>query len=357
MDFIKITKRDNLPRKKEILITIFAVLLSIVFAGLILLAFGLNPFHIFKEILLGSVGTELRMKQTIVKAVPLIITSMGIIVAFKMKFWNIGAEGQITMGALGASWVALNLSHDIPQPVMLFLMIVVAAVCGGIWAFIPAVFKAKWGTNETIFTLMLNYVAIKFVTYLQYGPWRDPAANGFPRTEAFGENSILPSLGGMHIGWIFAVISAVFVYFFINHTKKGYEITVVGESLETARYAGMNISRIIIVAMLISGGLCGVTGMIQVSAVEKTLVFGVANGYGFTAIITAWLSKLNAGYALIICVVFAMLVQGGDYIQIALGVSSAVADIVQGLILFFVLGSEFFMRYKVHLGKNTKEVA
>ncbi|MFR6257273.1 MAG: ABC transporter permease [Anaerovoracaceae bacterium] len=357
MDFIRITKRDNLPQKREILITLLAIALSIVFAGLILLIFGLNPFHIFKEIIMGSLGTELRIKQTIVKAVPLIITSLGIIVAFKMKFWNIGAEGQITMGALGASWVALNLSPDMPKVFMILLMILAAAVCGGIWAFIPAIFKAKLGTNETIFTLMLNYVAIKFVTYLQYGPWRDPSVNGFPRVESFSENAILPSFGGIHIGWILAIIATVAVYFFMNHTKRGYEIAVVGESIETARYAGMNISKIIVVAMLISGGLCGITGMIQVSAVEKTLVFGVANGYGFTAIITAWLSKLNAGYALIICTVFAMLVQGGDYIQIALGVSSAVADIVQGLILFFVLGSEFFMRYKVHFGRNTKEVA
>lgn len=357
MDFIRITKRDNLSRKKEILITLLAIVLSIVFAGIILLIFGLNPFEIFKEIIMGSIGTGLRVKQTIVKAVPLIITSMGIIVAFKMKFWNIGAEGQITMGALGASWVALNLSPNLPQPVMLLLMMVGAAVCGGIWAFIPAIFKAKLGTNETIFTLMMNYVAIKFVTYLQYGPWMDPAANGFPKIAMFPDNAVMPKLGGVNIGWILAILAAAFVYFFMNYTKKGYEITVVGESIETARYAGMNISRIIVVAMLISGGLCGITGMIQASAIEKTLVYGIANGYGFTAIITAWLSKLNAGYAVAACAVFAMLIQGGQYIQIALGVPSAVSDIVQGLILFFVLGSEFFMRYRVHIGRNSKEVA
>lgn len=358
MDFIRITKRDDLPGKKEVIITIFAVLLSIVFAGIILMVFGLNPLNIFKEIILGSVGTGLRIKQTIIKAIPLIIASMGIIVAFKMKFWNIGAEGQITMGALGASWVALNLSENLPQPIMLLLMIVSAAVCGGIWAFIPAFFKAKMGTNETIFTLMMNYVAIKFVTYLQYGPWMDPAANGFPRIANFSPNGVLPSIGGIHIGWIFALAIAAFVYFLINHTKVGYEIAVVGESVETARYAGINISKVIIIAMLISGGLCGIVGMVQASAIEKTLVAGIANNYGFTAIITAWLAKLNPATTLIVCVVFAMLIQGGEYIQIALGIPSAVSDIVQGLILFFVLGSEFFMRYKVRFGKaSEKEVA
>lgn len=357
MDLIRISKRDDLPRKKEILITILAVFLSIVFAGLILLIFGLNPLNIFQEIIMGSVGTGLRIRQTIIKAIPLVIASMGIIVAFKMKFWNIGAEGQITIGALGAAWVALNLGDSLPQPVMLLLMMAGAAVCGGIWAFIPAFFKARLGTNETIFTLMMNYVAIKFVTYLQYGPWMDPATNGFPRIANFPENAILPSLGGIHTGWILALLLTAFVYFFINHTKTGYEIAVVGESLETARYAGMNISRVIIIAMLVSGGLCGIVGMIQASAIEKTLVAGIANNYGFTAIITAWLAKLNPVSTLIVCVVFAMLIQGGEYIQIALSVPSAVSDIVQGLVLFFVLGSEFFMRYKVRFGKQKEEEA
>ncbi len=358
MDLIRVTKRDNLPRNIEIIITIAAVLLSIVFSGIILLLFGLNPFSIFQELVLGAVGTSLRVQQTIIKAIPLILASMGIIVAFKMKFWNIGAEGQITMGALGASWVALNLSENLPQPLMLLLMVLAAAICGGIWAFIPAFFKAKMGTNETIFTLMMNYVAIKFVTYLQYGPWMDPAANGFPRIANFSENAVLPSIGGIHIGWIFALAAAAFVYVLIRHTKIGYEIAVVGESLDTARYAGMNISKVIIISMLISGGLCGIVGMVQASAIEKSLVAGIANNYGFTAIITAWLAKLNPLTTLVVCVVFAMLIQGGEYIQIALGVPSAVSDIVQGLILFFVLGSEFFMRYKVRFGKTAeKEVA
>lgn len=360
MNLIKITKRGDIPKKKEIVIRILAVLLSIVFAGVILMIFGLNPIQIFKTIVEGAIGTELRIKQTIVKAIPLAIASLGIIVAFKMKFWNIGAEGQITMGALGASYVALNLSPNMPAPIMLLLMMLAGAACGGVWAFIPAFFKAKMGTNETIFTLMLNYIAIKFVTYLQYGPWKDPAANGFPKISPFPENGLIPTVFGVHAGWIIALIAVALVYFFMNYTKRGYEISVVGESIETARYAGMNISRIIIVAMFISGGLCGIVGMIQASAIEKTLVATIANGYGFTAIITAWLSRLNAITSLFVCIAFAMLLQGGAYIQIALNVPSAVAGIVQGTILFFVLGSEFFLQYKVGFAgasKKSKEVA
>lgn len=353
----RITKRGDIPHKQEMLVRIIAICLSIVFAGVILLAFGLNPINIFSTIIKGSVGSQIRIQQTAMRCIPLLITSLGIIVAFKMKFWNIGAEGQITMGAFGATWVALNLSESLPMPVMLLLMMIAATVCGGIWAFIPAIFKAKMGTNETIFTLMMNYIAIKFVTYLQYGPWMDPSQGGFPKIAKFPANAVLPSVLGVNIGWIFAIIFVALVYLFMNHTKKGYEIAVVGESVETARYAGMNISRIIIVSTIISGGLCGIAGMIQASAIEKTLIANIAGGYGFTAIIPAWLSRLNAVTCFFVCVAFAMLIQGGTYLQVSLGISSAVASVVQGLILFFVLGSEFFLQYKVSFSKNVKEVA
>ena len=350
---IRIIKRSDMPKRQEIIIRIAAVLMSIVFAGLILVIFGLNPLKIFATIIKGSLGTEIRIQQTIIRAIPLTITALGIIVAFKMRFWNIGAEGQITMGAFGATWVALNLPETLPMPVMLLLMMIAAMLCGGIWAFIPAMFKAKMGTNETIFTLMMNYIAIKFVTYLQYGPWMDPNAGGFPKIAKFPANAVLPSVFGINIGWIIMLLFVVFVHIFMNYTKKGYEIAVVGESVETARYAGMNISRIIITAMLISGGMCGIVGMIQSSAIEKTLISNIAGGYGFTAIIPAWLSRLNAVSALIVCLAFAMLIQGGTYLQVSLGISSAVSSIVQGTILFFVLGSEFFLQYKVIFGKKS----
>lgn len=355
MNRIHITKRDDLPKNKEIIIRIIAVVLSVAFSGVIIAMFGLNPVEIFRSILAGAVGTPTRIRQTVLTAVPLTIASLGIIVAFKMKFWNIGAEGQITMGALGATIVALFLPEGLPPAVMLPLMLIAAMVFGGVWAFIPAIFKAKLGTNETIFTLMLNYIAIKFVTYLQYGPWKDPNSGGFPRIAYYPANALLPSLFGVHIGWIIALICVVLIYIFINYTKKGYEISVVGESIETARYAGMNISRIIVTAMLVSGGMCGMVGMIQASGIEKTLVAAIANNYGFTAIITAWLSRLNAVSCLFVCIAFAMLTQGGAYIQIALGVPSAVASVVQGTVLFFVLGSEFFLQYKINMGSKNAE--
>ncbi len=349
---IRITKRAELPKKQEIFIRAIAILFSLVSAGVVILVLGFNPITVFHQIVLGALGTEMRIEQTIVKAVPLLITSLGILVAFKMKFWNIGGEGQIMMGAFGASFVALHVPATMPTSIVLFAMMLTAMISGGIWAFIPAIFKAKFGTNETIFTLMMNYIAIKWVTYLQYGPWKDPASQGFPKIANFEPNAVLPSLFGVHIGWLIALIATGLVYVFINHTKKGFEITVVGESIETARYAGMNIHAIIITSMLISGGLCGLTGMIQASAIEKTLTSSLSGGYGFTAIITTWLGRLSAPVILVVCVAFAILIQGGAYLQIAMSVPSAVADMIQGIILFFVLGSEFFLQYKVSLTMN-----
>ena len=355
MNLIQITKREDLSKGRERIIRIAAVILSLVAAGVVIMILGYNPFEVFPSMVSGALGTEIRLQQTILKAIPLIVTSLGILVAFKMNFWNIGGEGQILMGALGASYIALNVT-GLPKPVMLICMALAAMLMGGIWAFIPAFFKAKLGVNETIFTLMLNYIAIKFVTYLQYGPWKSPASQGFPKVANFGDNAILPSLFGIHIGWIIALVLVVLVYIFINHTKKGFEISVVGESTETARYAGMNISSVIIISMLVSGGLCGLTGMIQASAVEKTLSASLSGGYGFTAIITTWLAKLNPVAVLFVCFAFAILLQGGMYIQISMQIPDAVAEMMEGIILFFVLGSEFFLQYKVVLaGKLRKE--
>lgn len=342
----KISKRDDLSRNKIVLIRIFAILAAIVFSGLFILAIGFSPIEVFANMIKGAIGKSSRIEETIVKTIPLVITSLGILVAFKMKFWNIGGEGQIMMGALCASFIALNLP-DLPRPVMLIAMAAAGIAGGGVWAFIPAFFKVKFGTNETIFTLMLNYIAIKYVTYLQFGPWKDPNAFGFPKIANFGANAVFPKLLGIHIGWLIALILVVLIYIFMTHTKKGYEIAVVGESVDTARYAGMNINGIIMIAMLISGGLCGLAGMIQASAVEQTLSVSLSGGYGFTAIITTWLSALKAPYVLVSSFAFAILIQGGTYIQTALQIPHAASNMIQGMILFFILGSEFFIQYKI----------
>ncbi|MDV3428865.1 MAG: ABC transporter permease [Bacillota bacterium] len=349
---IKFIKRGSISEGKKIAIHLLSIIMALLVSGLIILIFtGKNPISVYMAMLDGSFGSRYRFNQVIVKTIPLIITSLGIAAAFKMKFWNIGAEGQIFMGAFGASFFALNFSY-LPRPILLIIMAIAGIISGGIFALIPAFFKAEWKTNETIITLMLNYVALKFVTYLQYGPWKDPSASGFPKIPNFKTSAVLPKLFGIHIGWVIAIILIIVMFIFMNKSKLGYEISVIGESENTARYAGINIKRTIITAMLISGGLCGLAGMIEASAVSNTLSVEVTGGAGYTAIITAWLAGLSAPMIGLVSFLFALLIQGAAYIQTAYNIPSSMAQMLQGIILFFVLGSEFFVQYKLITKKN-----
>lgn len=347
----RIVKRSDISRNKAIFIRAFAILLALVATGIFILALGRNPLEVYSSMIKGAFGSEYRIKETIIKAIPLTVTSLGIAIAFKMKFWNIGAEGQIFMGAFAASYFALNYP-DMNRPLLLLIMAAAGVVGGGLWALIPAFFKAQFGTNETLFTLMMNYIALKWVTYLQYGPWRDPKQMGFPKIPSFTDNAILPKVLGIHMGWIIMLVLILLVYIFINHTKKGYEVTVIGESENTARYAGMDVKKIILTALFISGGICGLTGMIQASAVNSTLAVEVTGGVGFTAIITTWLAQLSAPIIFVVSFLFSAMLQGGAYIQSAFQIPQAAAQLIQGSILFFVLGSEFFIQYRLVFKKN-----
>ncbi len=339
-----IVKREMPSGRKRFLIHFSAIAAALLTASIFILLMGHNPFSVYVSMVKGAFGTAHRFNETIIKSIPLIITSIGISAAFRMKFWNIGAEGQIIMGAFGASFVALNLPH-LPQPLLLPLMAAAGIVAGGIWGAIPAVFKASFGTNETIFTLMLNYVALKWVTYLQFGPWKDPQALGFPKIANFSAAASLPGVFGMHAGWVIAVALTFLSYLFFKRTKKGFEIEVIGESEKTARYAGINVPRTIIFTVFLSGAVCGLSGMVQASAIHGTLSMEIGGGVGYTAIITAWLSNLKEQNIILTSFLFAAMLQGSSYIQMAFQIPQSAAQILQGLILFFVLGSEFFTRY------------
>lgn len=357
MDFIRLTKRDDLPRSKELLITVLAVFLSIVFAGVILAVFGLNPFHIFKEVILGSLGTELRIKQTIVKAVPLIITSLGIIVAFKMKFWNIGAEGQILMGGMATAALMIYAGDAMPNWLLLILIFIASATAGLIWGLIPAVFKAYFNTNETLFTLMLNYVAMQLVTFAIVF-WENPSgSNTVGIINAAGQKGWFPSVFGNMYGLnvIVVLVITLGMYVYMKYSKQGYEIAVVGESQNTARYAGINVKKVIIRTMMISGAICGLSGCLIVSGASHTISTSTAGGRGFTAIIVAWMSKFNP-FAMILVSAFLVFMQQGS-IQIAsqFGLNENASDIITGILLFFLIGCEFFINYRLEWKKNHKE--
>ncbi|MBP7176404.1 MAG: ABC transporter permease [Thermoclostridium sp.] len=350
---MQIINRSGASTKEIIFIRLIAVFAAMLVSSIFIGFLGYDPFTVYANMLKGSLGTVVRFKATLLEMIPLVITSLGILIAFKMKFWNIGGEGQILMGAFGASLVALRI-EGIPPFMMLPLIFITGFLFGGLWAFIPAFFKARFGANETILTLMLNYIALQFITYLQFGPWRDPKAMGFPKIPTFPDSALLPKVFGVHMGWIVALLLVVLVTWFMKKTKKGFEIAVVGESVATARYAGMNVSQVILFATLLSGGLCGITGVIQTAGVNKTLTMNISSGYGFSAIITTWLSGLSAPMVVVVSFLFAILLQGGSYIQSALQIPSSAAEVLQGMILFCILGSEFFVRYKVRFRRKEK---
>jgi len=345
--YIRMIKRENIPKLKAFMIRAIAIIGSLITGAVLIIIMGHNPILVYRDMITGSLGTPLALRETTRIAVPLLITGMGIALAFKMRFWNIGAEGQIIAGAMASSYFALFQYNNIPGPLLLLIMLLASVIAGGIWGIIPAIFKAKWNTNETLFTLMLNYIALEVLRYLQYGPWSDPTQRGFPKIAMFVDAARLPKLFGVHIGWIAALILVALTYFYIRKSKQGYEITVVGESSQTAKYAGINVRRVILRTMFISGAICGLTGYFTVAGANYTLSETVGGGVGFTAITVAWLAKLNPVAMVLISVFLAMLQKGSNTVQTTFKIPSSAAGIITGLILFFMLGCEFFLNYKL----------
>lgn len=343
--FVRVVKKTEISFRMTLLLSLAALLFAIIAGGIFILAIGQNPFKVYATIVQGAWRSKIAIKGTIKIAIPLLIAALGITPAFQMKFWNIGAEGQIIMGGIFASYFAL-FYDNLPHGLLLVIMFLAGMVGGGIWGLIPAYFKTRFGTNETLFTLMLNYIALYCIKFLTEGPWRDPASSGFPKIATFTENARLDQIFGVHSGWLIGLLLVVIVLIYLKYTKQGYEITIVGESVNTARYAGMNVKKIVMRTMFLSGAICGIAGMTQVTGAAYTLGEGVAGGVGFTAITVAWLSKLNPVIILVVTVLFSMLDKGCSVMQSTFGLSSAVSGILQGIILFFILGFDFFTRYR-----------
>ncbi|MGN0242720.1 MAG: ABC transporter permease [Lachnospiraceae bacterium] len=342
---IRIAKRAERSGKSIFFLRMGSILLSLIAGAIFILCIGYQPLMVYKTIIMGAFRSEMAIQATVKLMIPLLISSLGITLAFKMKFWNIGAEGQIIAGAIFASYFALF--HDTwPHWLLILVMFIAGFIGGGLYGLIPAIFKAKFNTNETLFTLMLNYIALYVIVLLRDGPWADPNSPGFPKIARFTKNAQLDSIFGVHAGWVIGLVLVVIVYVYLKYSKHGYEVSVVGESQATAAYAGMNVKKIILRTMFISGGICGIAGMTQATGSDMTLATAVAGGVGFTAIIVAWLAQLNPWGILLVTFLFAVLEKGSSVVQSTYGLSSNCADVLQGVILFFVLGCEFFIRYQ-----------
>ena len=353
MPLIRLAKRDGMDSKKVWAIRLGSILVALLLGSLAILITGNNPFTAYGTMIVGALGKKTAIRQTVKIAVPLLGCALAIAPCFRMRFWNIGAEGQITAGAIAATYFALNFAGKLPSVLLLIVMALAAALAGGIWGLIPAFFKAKWNTNETLFTLMMNYIIIGIVSYLQGGPWEGrPGSQIIPQFDA---SACLPKVFGVHCGWIIVLVLVVLIHVYMRHTKHGYEIAVIGDSVNTARYAGMNVGRIMMRTMLLSGAISGIVGFIFVSGANGTLYNGVADGVGFTSITVAWLSQLNAFAMIAISMVLAILSKGAETLQTQLSVPASISDIITGLLLFCMLGCEFFINYRLIFRSSHQE--
>ena len=345
MHNLHVVKRVDIASGRAALYRVLAVVLALLTGALFLWVLGYPAFPVYQTMLSGALGSVSNLRETVKVAVPLCITALGVALAFKMRFWNIGAEGQICAGAIAASFFALNFPYW-PSPLLYLVMALAAMLAGGLWGLVPAFCKAKYDTNETLLTLMFNYIAIYVIQMLREGPWRDPQS-GFPKVPMFDKAARLPLVLGVHIGWIVALVLVVLVAVYLRRTKQGYELSVVGENVGTARYAGMNVKRIILRTMFLSAAVCGLAGMLQATGADKTLTETVAGGKGFTAITVAWLSQLNPFGILVVSALFGVLTKGSGTIQSVFNISPSASNVFQGIILFFVLGCEFFLNFRI----------
>jgi simple sugar transport system permease protein len=349
---IRIEDREYVPRFFSFFVLLLSLLAGFFAVGIVFLFSGVNPFFALYKIFAGSFGSLYGLKETLTKAIPLILIGGGLTVAFRGKFWNIGAESQLLMGAIFGTWVGLNFGAKLPGTLGITLMFLMGFLGGALWAAVPAVLKVRFGINEVISTLMFNYVAAEFMTYLVVGPWRGATKFGFPYTDDIPKAVMLSTLPGSRIHYvtlILGVFTCVVLFILLFKTKFGYEVRVVGESPEAARYAGINFFRTSLFIMIISGGVAGLAGVGEVAGIHHRLGYpaNLSAGYGFTAIIVAWLAKLDPLLVLVSGFFFAGVLVGGDAIQISLGLPAATINIFNGVILFFLIGGDYFLKNRI----------
>jgi simple sugar transport system permease protein len=343
-------KRKSVSKKAIIYVPIISFLISLFLTGILLALFRANPFVTYWAMFQGAFGSWSNFTETLVKAIPLMLTGLGVMVAFKLKFWNIGAEGQLVFGGVAATWVALFWSPFLPDWILLPVVLLMGMAAGAAYAGVPALLKTRLNVDETLVTLMLNYVAILFAEGLYYGAWRDPQGYGFPGTEQFPQAAWLPRFAGRaHIGLFFAIGLGLVLWFLMNRTKWGFELNMIGKNQRAAKCLGVNIKRNIVIALLVSGALAGLAGACEVTGISRRLQQGLSLGYGYTAIIVAWLSQLNPIAALFVAVLLAALLVGGDQVQMMMGLPAAMGLVLQGMILFPMLAGSLFTEYRLKL--------
>ncbi len=349
------------PRWYPIFLSLAAIALALFIGGIVIQAAGGNAVRSYLHIARASFGSLGVFSDTIVKATPLILVGLACTVAFRMRLWNIGAEGQFYMGALGASAIILTpvLPADTSPWIFIPVMMLAGMLAGALWGFIPGFLKAKYNVNEIITSLMLNYIALSVVLFFVFAVWSE---GGFQMSPVFPKNAWLPRLTDLgtqikalrglttHLGLLFALIACVVIWFVLFRSRWGYEIRLIGDNPRAAQYAGINISRNVILVMMLSGSLAGLAGMSEITGVVHRLQSAISPGYGFTGIIVAWLAKLNPYAVIIVSLFFGALILAGREIQ-----PSGIPKMIQGIILVSLIASDYFQRYRIRVIRTTEE--
>ena len=352
-----IVKRGDMPWYFGWTIRAIALVLALVTCGLIsTLVTGEDPIQIYATIIDGSFGSMRKFWVLLQNTSMLLCIALALTPAFKMRFWNLGGEGQALAGALAAA-ACMILMKDQPNSLVICCMVVTSILAGALWGAIPALFKARFNTNETLFTLMMNYVAIQLVAYFSV-VWENPKGSG--NIGVINPNSMIgwfPQVGSSKylLNIIIVAVICIGMYIYLSYSKQGYEIAVVGESERTARYVGIKVEKVILRTMLISGAICGIAGLLLVGGTNHTLNSAIVDGRGFTAVMVAWLAKFNPIWMIFTSFLLVFLGRGAGEIATDFGLNQSFGDILTGIILFFIIGSEFFITYKLSFGRKSKE--
>ncbi len=353
-----VVKRSSIPVWQTLLIRAGAIIAALIVAGVFtFILTGKNPIDVYVTMIDGAIGTERRIWNLLQGIALLLCVSLAVTPAFKMKFWNIGAEGQALMGGLMAALCMINFSDTLSPAVLMIVMVISSVVCGAIWALIPAFFKAHWNTNETLFTLMMNYIAMQIVKFFAY-KYSVPKGSGSigiinSDTKAGWFPEILDQKYLLNI--LIVVALTIVMYIYLKHSKHGYEISVVGESENTAKYIGINVKKVIIRTMILSGAICGIAGLLMVAGTDHTIASETVGGRGFTAIMVSWLAKFNPIMMFLTSFLIVFMEKGAIAISSEFELNSSFSEIITGIIIFFIIGSEFFINYSIKFRESKKE--
>ncbi len=354
---IHISKRKALPWTAAWGIRLAAILIALIVCALItMITTGLNPLQVYATMFSGAFGTARRMWILGKDIAILLCISLALTPAFRMRFWNLGGEGQILIGALATAACMIMLGDKVPGGLVVLISVIAALAAGAFWAMLPAICKAAWNTNETLFTLMMNYVATQLVAYYVI-LWEVPKGSGkIGIINQATESGWLPVVAGNKylLNILCVAVLTIGMYIYLTYSKHGYEISVVGESVATARYVGINVGWTIVRTLLLSGAICGLTGFLLVAGTEHTLTTTLAGGQGFTAVMVAWLAKFNPLGMVLSSFLLVFLGKGAGEIATIYGLNQSYGDILTGIILFFIIGSEFFINYQLHFRGHAK---